>query len=924
MTTASARLIALALWLSVVLLPMRAFDSPSAMPARVDALGDPLPEGAVARLGTVRLRHRGPVTAVAVSPDSQMLASGAWPITRLADLADKRDSAREFWAETSPQGICLWGTRTGKLLRELETHNGKIYSLLFSADDTADLYAVCGTHICCWNSRTGEKRWELFHTFYTRLPAINLALAGDHLISVHAGPLECQVDGENSTTSHKQMAVRFWNRKTGAPIRLPASLESTGAGGKEIPVLFHAAAVSPDGQTAALVMGSGHWPSPSKGGNGKNAENPKQNNWQYTNSSLRIIDLGTGAVRHDFPASSVENARLSFSDDGRLVASAAGNEIWLVDTASGRQSRIAAGVPILKKLRFVSGTQRIAAQFADQAIRVWDYTTGRPIDAHGVRDYHFHASGRSPIIAIGQGTAIRLVDSDSGQPLLNFAGHRETPSIHLRPGPDTTLTSFDTEEIYRWEAGTWKMRDHMRLPPKAEFGWHGPKRSSVSPVSGLRVEDGGKALEIYDLKSGKLVRPLENSAGKQRLNFFSPDGTRVISMEEQRIVFFDVNSGKRLATIEQSGRSSVVSPLGTLIARSDEGNGVELIQVDDGKQLRKLSGDKEAGPDPQFTISQLWFSQDQRFILAETHHQPGGNSGQESAGIALWEIETGTFMKEAKIISRELSPLQIQFGPARPIPPIVALAMSPDGRLIALARTNYAHIEILDTISSTRRGVLRGHEGAISDLAFSQDGRYLVSASDDTTVLVWDMNRPLQAATFDVVLTETKLAESWDALTDADASRAVTATWQLVKAKSQSVAFIKARLKPRPLPDSARLWRLINELDNDNYKTRSLAGAELESLGETALAELKAALTQNASLERQRRIQRLLPQAERAALPFGTTERVREWRVLEVLERIANPEAVALLEALASGAPRSPLTVRAAEVLARLRRASKP
>jgi WD40 repeat protein len=39
--------------------------------------------------------------------------------------------------------------------------------------------------------------------------------------------------------------------------------------------------------------------------------------------------------------------------------------------------------------------------------------------------------------------------------------------------------------------------------------------------------------------------------------------------------------------------------------------------------------------------------------------------------------------------------------------------------------------------------VLRGHEAAITTLAFSQDNRWLVSGSDEPTVRLWDMSQPL-------------------------------------------------------------------------------------------------------------------------------------------------------------------------------------
>ena len=46
----------------------------------------------------------------------------------------------------------------------------------------------------------------------------------------------------------------------------------------------------------------------------------------------------------------------------------------------------------------------------------------------------------------------------------------------------------------------------------------------------------------------------------------------------------------------------------------------------------------------------------------------------------------------------------------------------------------------------TRRHTLRGHTGMVMSLAFNHDGSRLVSASRDSTVKVWDMKRWSKAA----------------------------------------------------------------------------------------------------------------------------------------------------------------------------------
>jgi len=206
---------------------------------------------------------------------------------------------------------------------------------------------------------------------------------------------------------------------------------------------------------------------------------------------------------------------------------------------------------------------------------------------------------------------------------------------------------------------------------------------------------------------------------------------------------------------------------------------------------------------------------------------------------------------------------------------------------------------------------------------FRGDGRYLASASDDTTVLVWDLNRPLHASDFNGELTEANIEAYWRSLAEPDAARADTVVWRLVKAKASSIAFLKLHLTPQPGPDPAHVKRLLVDLDSHDFKTRSLAQADLERFPQLVLSDLKAALSGKGSLERQRRLQLLLAQAERAARPFGTPDRLREWRALEVLERIGSPGAVELLQALATGTRSSSRTVHAAEILARMRPARK-
>src|SRR5262249_17289738 len=57
---------------------------------RVDQLGDPLPDGVVARIGSVRMRHSVVFRQLAFSPDGQTVVSGAANGIRIWDAATGR------------------------------------------------------------------------------------------------------------------------------------------------------------------------------------------------------------------------------------------------------------------------------------------------------------------------------------------------------------------------------------------------------------------------------------------------------------------------------------------------------------------------------------------------------------------------------------------------------------------------------------------------------------------------------------------------------------------------------------------------------------------------------------------------------------------------------------------------------------------
>jgi hypothetical protein len=244
------------------------------------------------------------------------------------------------------------------------------------------------------------------------------------------------------------------------------------------------------------------------------------------------------------------------------------------------------------------------------------------------------------------------------------------------------------------------------------------------------------------------------------------------------------------------------------------------------------------------------------------------------------------------------------------------LRYSPDGRWLA-------GLERQSTIClwDTRRGRLvksfAGHGENVASLAFARDSRRLISASMDTTLLVWDVAGVAARQPPPGQVSETALAAAWTDLGSKDAKAAYRAIQLLMDTPAQSLPLLRKQLQPAAPANDPQIDRWVTQLDSGRFTEREQAARELECQGESALAALRRFLAGNPSLEARRRAERVL---ERLEGPVTDPATLRQLRALEVVEAIGTSEARQLLARLARGAPEATLTQEAAASLRRLAR----
>ncbi len=106
----------------------------------------------------------------------------------------------------------------------------------------------------------------------------------------------------------------------------------------------------------------------------------------------------------------------------------------------------------------------------------------------------------------------------------------------------------------------------------------------------------------------------------------------------------------------------------------------------------------------------------------------------EDKTIRLWNTQTGEMIKK----------MESQMGDG-PEGMLYASAISPDGHTLAvsgytLTPKDEVYIALIDLTSSKQIATAIGHTGVVNSLAYTGDGKFLISGSDDGTIKIWNVN----------------------------------------------------------------------------------------------------------------------------------------------------------------------------------------
>lgn len=650
--------------LRVVILVVGALLSPTAVMAqeRLDAAGDPLPPGAILRLGTTRWRNDNGIAGIACTPDGKWLLGLCYEQLTVWDTSDGKrlrtiphtpDPATPQRLALAPDGrqvalhdkgaVVLRALPDGEVRHILKVAENSHDGLIFSPDG-ATLVTDTFKKVYLWDTATGKLRAEIPW-------------------SEKEGRVHCAAFSHDGKWLYLS-AENFPLRRIDVTAERPeATIWLNGERGRSL-------ALSPDGKTLAACV----------------APPPKGNQSPH---SLLLIDPESGKIRQKIagPKDGIFT-NLSFTKGGQALVFAASPHLLVYELDSGKihrhvekagrfSSRMAVApdgktlytnfghcirrwrLPALDeiepveeisdawKIRIAPHGSQLFVGYYGGPLRLWDLKTGTqirnlPYSLGEGRNVYFTPDGRSVVASYAPGASPR-----KNQPRGHLAwdvktGELSEPILPKRIGPfamtaDGRLMACTAQE---------KKLEVWDLEAKKEI-------AAIEPMPGLNGSivplafspDGrqlayvtfNKGLTLWDFRTGATMT-MEDSKGQDPTMHvdFSPDGLLIMGRYYNRQLW-DATTGRLISKVSQSGATGTVrftrDSRGVVIG---DGKRLQLYDVVEGRFVRELV---TGGSNPSC------------FDLAADHKTIA--TGQKDGTVILWDAKE--FLKPLPLAVQKLS-----------------------------------------------------------------------------------------------------------------------------------------------------------------------------------------------------------------------------------------------------------------------------